>query len=98
MAAEGVARTVATQVLVVGGGPVGLTLAVELAARGIDTVVAERRCPPASRPASSATTSRRAPWRSSAASGVARRLRDAGLPADYPNDVVLPHHRHRAAS
>ena len=46
---------------------------------------------PASRRASSATTSRRARWRSSAASASRGKLRDAGLPADYPNDVVVPH-------
>ena len=34
---------VETQVLVVGGGPVGLTLAMDLARRGIRTVVAELR-------------------------------------------------------
>ena len=32
-----------TRVLIVGGGPVGLTLAMDLAWRGIDVVVAERR-------------------------------------------------------
>jgi len=32
-------------VLIVGGGPVGLTLAIDLAWRGIDVVVAERRPP-----------------------------------------------------
>ena len=32
-----------TKVLIVGGGPVGLTLAIDLAWRGIDVVVAERR-------------------------------------------------------
>jgi 2-polyprenyl-6-methoxyphenol hydroxylase-like FAD-dependent oxidoreductase len=30
-------------VLIVGGGPVGLTLAMDLAWRGIDVVIAERR-------------------------------------------------------
>ena len=38
-----------TKVLVVGGGPVGLTLAIDLAQRGIDVAVAESalgaRCP-----------------------------------------------------
>jgi 2-polyprenyl-6-methoxyphenol hydroxylase-like FAD-dependent oxidoreductase len=51
-------RTIATQVLIVGGGLVGLTLAMELSARGIQVAVAERR--PAGEPPS-ATTSRRAP-------------------------------------
>jgi 2-polyprenyl-6-methoxyphenol hydroxylase-like FAD-dependent oxidoreductase len=34
-----------TRVLIVGGGPVGLTLAMDLAWRGIDVIVAERRPP-----------------------------------------------------
>src|SRR6516165_12216822 len=34
-----------TRVLAVGGGPVGLTLAMDLAWRGIDVIVAERRPP-----------------------------------------------------
>ena len=32
-----------TQVLIVGGGPVGLTLAIDLARRGIEVTVAEMR-------------------------------------------------------
>jgi 2-polyprenyl-6-methoxyphenol hydroxylase-like FAD-dependent oxidoreductase len=36
-------RRIATRVLVVGGGPVGTTLAMDLAWRGIDVVVAEQR-------------------------------------------------------
>jgi 2-polyprenyl-6-methoxyphenol hydroxylase-like FAD-dependent oxidoreductase len=32
-----------TQVLIVGAGPVGLTLALDLAQRGIDVTVIERR-------------------------------------------------------
>ena len=36
-------RSITTRVLVVGGGPVGLTLAIDLASRGIDVVVAELR-------------------------------------------------------
>ncbi len=77
---------VETQVLVVGGGPVGLTLAMDLARRGIRTVVAELRHkgePPSVKcnhvSARSMEIFRRL--------GVAQAIRDAGLPADYPNDV-----------
>jgi 2-polyprenyl-6-methoxyphenol hydroxylase-like FAD-dependent oxidoreductase len=76
-----------TRVLIVGGGPVGLTLAMDLAWRGIDAVVAERR-PPNDPPnvkcgqigARSMEIFRRL--------GVADKLRGIGLPADYPNDIV----------
>jgi 2-polyprenyl-6-methoxyphenol hydroxylase-like FAD-dependent oxidoreductase len=77
---------VETQVLVVGGGPVGLTLAMDLAQRGIRTVVAELRHkgePPSVKcnhvSARSMEIFRRL--------GVAKAIREAGLPADYPNDV-----------
>ena len=75
------------QVLIVGAGPVGLTLAMDLAQRGIDVVVAETRHrgePPNVKcnhvSARSMEIFRRL--------GVAAKLRDAGLPADYPNDVA----------
>ena len=75
-----------TQVLVVGGGPVGLTLAMDLASRGIRTVVAELRHkgePPSVKcnhvSARSMEIFRRL--------GVSKAIREAGLPADYPNDV-----------
>ena len=80
-------RTIETRVLIVGGGPVGMTLALDLAWRGIDVVVAERH--PANAPpnvkcgqisARSMEVFRRL--------GLADKLRGAGLPADYPNDIV----------
>ncbi|HWT20938.1 MAG TPA: FAD-dependent oxidoreductase [Variovorax sp.] len=76
-----------TRVLIVGGGPVGLTIAMDLAQRGIDVVVAEIRHrgePPSVKcnhvSARSMEIFRRL--------GVAKALREAGLPADYPNDVA----------
>ncbi|MGW8183779.1 MAG: FAD-dependent oxidoreductase, partial [Burkholderiales bacterium] len=80
-------RTIRTPVLVVGGGPVGLTLAMDLAWRGIDVVVAERR--PADAPSSAKC------GQISARSmevfrrlGLAQKLREVGLPANYANDIV----------
>ena len=80
-------RSIATRVVVVGGGPVGLTLAIDLASRGVAVVVVERRraselpsvkCNHIS--ARSMEIYRRL--------GLARSLRDAGLPPDFPNDCA----------
>lgn len=38
-------RELETEVLIVGAGPVGLTLALDLASRGVDVIVVERRRP-----------------------------------------------------
>jgi 2-polyprenyl-6-methoxyphenol hydroxylase-like FAD-dependent oxidoreductase len=80
-------RTLEASVLIVGAGPVGLTLAMDLSARGVDVIVAERRHagePPSVKcnhvSARSMEIFRRL--------GVAQRLRDSGLPPDYPNDVA----------
>ena len=76
-----------TQVLIVGAGPVGLTLAIDLAWRGIDVTVLEMRYagePPSVKcnqlSARSMEIFRRL--------GIAKRVRALGLPADYANDVV----------
>lgn len=75
-----------TRVLIVGAGPVGLTLAIDLAWRGIDVTVVERRRagePPEPKcnhvSARSMEIFRRL--------GLAAKLRSVGLPEDYPNDV-----------
>jgi 2-polyprenyl-6-methoxyphenol hydroxylase-like FAD-dependent oxidoreductase len=77
-----------TQVLIVGGGPVGITLAMDLVGRGIQVTVAETRAagePPSVRcnhvAARTMETFRRL--------GVVSAVRNAGLPADYPNDVAF---------
>ena len=76
-----------SRVLIVGAGPVGLTLAMDLAQRGIDVLVAETRHrgePPNVKcnhvSARTMEIFRRL--------GIARAVREAGLPADYPNDVA----------
>jgi 2-polyprenyl-6-methoxyphenol hydroxylase-like FAD-dependent oxidoreductase len=83
-----VARQIDTEVLVVGGGPVGLTLAMDLARRGIDVTIAERRT-------AGEAPSVRCNHVSARTMEIFRRLgvvgavREAGLPADYPNDVAF---------
>src|SRR6201991_5380160 len=74
-------------VLIVGAGPVGLTLAIDLAWRGIDVTVVETRsraAPPEPKCNHVAARTMEIFRRL----GVAQKVRDAGLPADYPNDVV----------
>ena len=81
------ASTLQAQVLVVGAGPVGLALATDLAQRGISVLVAEIRHrgePPNVKCNHVAARSMEIFRRL----GVARALRDTGLPADYPNDVA----------
>ena len=75
-------------VLIVGAGPVGLTLAIDLAQRGVSVTLVEMRAagePPVGRSnvvsARSMETFRRL--------GTARAVREAGLPADYPHDVAI---------
>jgi 2-polyprenyl-6-methoxyphenol hydroxylase-like FAD-dependent oxidoreductase len=79
--------TIKTRVLIVGAGPVGLTLALDLASRSVDVTVVE--CRPAHDPPSARCN------QVSARSmeifrrlGISAALRAIGLPADFPNDVV----------
>src|SRR5262245_11200783 len=79
-------RAIETPVLIVGAGPVGLTLAMDLASRGIDVTMTEIRrageppnvkCNQVS--ARSMEIFRRL--------GLAEKIRATGLPAEYRNDV-----------
>ena len=74
-----------TGVLVIGAGPVGLTLAMDLATRGIRVIVVETRSagePPSVKCNHVSSRSMEIFRRL----GLAHELRDTGLPADYPND------------
>jgi 2-polyprenyl-6-methoxyphenol hydroxylase-like FAD-dependent oxidoreductase len=77
-----------TEVIVVGAGPVGLTLATDLAQRGIAVTVLETRKrgePPSVKCNHVAARSMEILRRL----GVASQVRDAGLPHDYPHDVAF---------
>ena len=80
-------RPIEASVLIVGAGPVGLTLAMDLTQRGIAVVVLETRSagePPSVKCNHVSSRSMEIFRRL----GVAPQLRDAGLPADYPNDCA----------
>ena len=79
-------RTLETQVLVVGAGPVGLVLAMDLAQRGIKVIVLETRDrgePPNVKCNHVAARSMEIFRRL----GVVAAVRNAGLPPDYPHDI-----------
>jgi 2-polyprenyl-6-methoxyphenol hydroxylase-like FAD-dependent oxidoreductase len=75
------------EVLVVGAGPVGLTLAMDLAQRGVSVLVAEirQRGEPPSVKCNHVSARSMEIYRRL---GVAQALRDAGLPPEHPNDVA----------
>ncbi len=72
-------------VLVIGAGPCGLILAIELGRRGISTIVLEEKTSPARFPAANATQART--MEHYRRLGFAHRLRSQGLPPDYPTDI-----------
>ena len=80
-------ETIETDVAIIGGGPVGLTLAMDLAGRGVRVTVLEQRHrgePPSVKCNHVAARSMELFRRL----GVAQKLRDAGMPPDYPNDIA----------
>jgi 2-polyprenyl-6-methoxyphenol hydroxylase-like FAD-dependent oxidoreductase len=74
-------------VLIVGAGPVGLTLAIDLAWRGIDVTVVETRAP-AAPPEPKCNHVAARTMEIFRRLGLAEKVRNAGLPADYPHDIA----------
>ena len=81
-------RSFDASVLIVGAGPVGLTLGMDIASRGVDVTIVETRhageppnvkCNQVS--ARSMEIFRRL--------GIARKIRETGLPPEFRNDVVM---------
>ena len=82
------AKELEADVAIVGAGPVGLTLAMDLGQRGHRVVVLEtrQRGEPPNVKCNHVAARTMEQFRRL---GVAQQVRDAGLPRDYPNDVVF---------
>jgi 2-polyprenyl-6-methoxyphenol hydroxylase-like FAD-dependent oxidoreductase len=76
-----------TQVLIVGAGPVGLTLAVDLGRRGVRCTLIERKMAPQRLPKMERCNART--MEIFRRMGLSERLRAAGLPAHVPMDVFI---------
>ncbi|HEY1818905.1 MAG TPA: FAD-dependent monooxygenase [Trebonia sp.] len=74
-------------VLIAGGGPVGLTLAIELGQLGIRCELADKRPQPGRLPKMERCNART--MEHFRRMGIADRVRAAGLPADLPMDVFI---------
>src|SRR5487761_1150610 len=74
-------------VLIAGGGPVGLTLAIELGQQGVRCELVDRRPAPGRLPKMERCNARTMEY--FRRMGVAGRVRAAGLPADVPMDVFV---------
>ena len=75
-----------TQVLIAGGGPVGLTAALELARHGVRCMVVNDHPETSLHPRANAINARS--MEHFRRFGLAPQIRAAGLPADYPTDVT----------
>lgn len=79
-------EAVDADVLIIGGGPVGLMLAIDLAWRGIEVTLVESRAaaePPEPKCNHVAARTMEIFRRL----GLAEKVRNSGLPADYPHDI-----------
>jgi 2-polyprenyl-6-methoxyphenol hydroxylase-like FAD-dependent oxidoreductase len=75
-----------TDVLIAGGGPAGLVLALELGARGVPCILLNDAPHTAQHPKANAVSSRT--MEHLRRHGISGRLRDRGLDADHPTDLT----------
>src|ERR1700722_5048046 len=80
-------RAVDTQVLIVGAGPVGLTLALDLGLRGVRCTLIERNMTSIRLPKMERCNART--MEIYRRLGISEQVRDAGLPRKAPMDVFL---------
>ena len=76
-----------TEVLIIGAGPVGLTLAIDLGQRGIRTLLIEKSPTNGLLPKMERCNARTMEFYRRM--GIAERVRDAGLPREAPMDVFI---------
>lgn len=76
-----------THVIIVGAGPVGLTLAIDLGRRGIDCVLVEQKAAPQFLPKMERCNART--MEIFRRLGLADRIRAAGMPEDIPMDIQI---------
>src|SRR5213595_2615188 len=84
---SGSAAALTTQVLIVGGGPVGLTLAIDLGKRGVRATLIEQKEAPQFLPKMERCNART--MEIFRRLGIVDRIRAAGLPAEVPMDVFI---------
>src|SRR5438034_9753539 len=75
------------QVLIVGAGPTGLTLAIDLGLRGVRAIVIEQKDAPQFLPKMERCNART--MEIYRRLGIAKKVRDAGFPRDVPMDVFI---------
>jgi 2-polyprenyl-6-methoxyphenol hydroxylase-like FAD-dependent oxidoreductase len=75
-----------TDVLIAGGGPCGLMLAIELGRRGIRCLLVDQKPSTAFNPQANATQART--MEHLRRLGLAQKIRAQGLPADHPTDIA----------
>ena len=76
-----------TQVIIVGAGPVGLTLAIDLGRRGIRCILLEQKEAPQFLPKMERCNART--MEIYRRIGISEKIRDAGFPRDVPMDVFI---------
>lgn len=79
-------ETVQTDVLICGGGPCGLMMALELGRRGIRTLIVDAKAGTAFNPQANATQART--MEHFRRLGFAQQIRAMGLPGDHPTDIA----------
>src|SRR5688572_2326585 len=80
-------QTIETEVLIIGAGPVGLVLAIELGRRGVRCTLVERKSAPQFLPKMERCNART--MEIFRRMGLAAKVRAAGLPAEVPMDVYI---------